>query len=330
MTDRLTLLHGVDATLVADAMRSVIDAAVGDAERSEVLEDFRGEDYQPSEAALAVETISMFGDRVVVARDLQRFSVADLTPLVDAIGALPDDVTLILAWEGKGTGGSKSTDPLKVLKEAVTAAGGTVRACDPPGGKAASGWLGEQFDRAEVQLSRRAQQLITDQVGEDVGRVRQVVQQLVAVFGAGAGPLDADDVEPFLGDAGGVPPWDLTDAIDRSDLAGAVTCVRRMIGGGGRHPLQVMMSLQTHVERMARLDGSGIADERAAAALLGMKGSTFPAKKALAASKRLGPAGIRRAMRLLATADVELRGRTAQYPEAVMELLVARLAAPRR
>jgi hypothetical protein len=35
-------------------------------------------------------------------------------------------------------------------------------------------------------------------------------------------------------------------------------------------------------------------------------------------------------MRLLAVADVELRGRTAQDPEAVMELLVARLAAPRR
>jgi len=330
VTDRLTFLHGVDATLVADATKSAIDAAVGDAERSEVLEDFRGEDYQASEAALAVETISMFGDRVVVARDLQQFNVAELAPLVDAIGSLPDDVTLILCWEGKGAGGSKKTDPLKVLKEAVAEAGGTVRACDPPGGKAAAGWLGDQFDQSEVQLSRRAQQLIAEQLGEDVGRVRQVLQQLVAVFGAGAGPLDADDVEPFLGDAGGVPPWDLTDAIDRSDLPGAVTCVRRMIGGGGRHPLQVMMSLQTHVERMARLDGSGIADERAAAALLGMKGSTFPAKKALAASKRLGPAGIRRAMRLLAVADVELRGRTAQDPEAVMELLVARLAAPRR
>ena len=50
-----------------------------------------------------------------------------------------------------------------------------MRACDPPGGKAASGWLGEQFDQAEVQLSRRAQQLITEQLGEDIASVNLVI-----------------------------------------------------------------------------------------------------------------------------------------------------------
>ena len=64
-----------------------------------------------------------------------------------------------------------------------------------------------------------------------------------------------------------------------------------------------------------------------AAKLLGMKGSTFPAKKALAQSRRLGSDRIRRAVRLLAEADLDLRGAKAWPDELVLEVLVARLAA---
>ena len=57
-----------------------------------------------------------------------------------------------------------------------------------------------------------------------------------------------------------------------------------------------------------------------------MKGSTFPAKKALAQSKRLGSQKLKTAYGLLADADLALRGAKAWPPELVMEVLVARLA----
>ena len=61
-----------------------------------------------------------------------------------------------------------------------------------------------------------------------------------------------------------------------------------------------------------------------------MRGSTFPAKKALDQSRRLGHDGVVQAFTLLAQADRDLRGERA-YPreiadELVMEMLVARLA----
>jgi DNA polymerase-3 subunit delta len=61
-----------------------------------------------------------------------------------------------------------------------------------------------------------------------------------------------------------------------------------------------------------------------------MRGSTFPAKKALDQSRRLGHHGIVQAFTLLAQADRDLRGERA-YPreiadQLVMEMLVARLA----
>ncbi len=325
MSGHLLLLRGVDPGLLGDAASAAVDAAVGDAERSEVLDDYRGEDYTPGAVAMSCGTVSMFGDRVVVARDLQQFALDDLSPLVQALGELPDDVSLILVWEGATS--RRKSDPLTVLTDAVTAAGGTVTACDPPSGKGAAAWLGEQVASSGISLTRRAESELASRLGDDVARVRDVLSQLRAVFGAGAGPLDADEVEPFLGEAGGVPPWDLTDAIDRGDVATAVTNVRRMVFGGGRHPLQVLATLQSHYEKLARLDGSGARDEREAAAVLGLKGSTFPARKALAGVRRLGGPGVRRGLRLVAAADVDLRGRTAQPPESVLEVLVARLAA---
>lgn len=329
MSGRLSLFRGQDPVLLADAVNAAVTEAVGDADRSEVLDDFRGEDYEPGEVALACGTVSMFGGRVVVARDLQRFDADQLAPVVDALADVPDDVALLLVWEGKPASRRK-TDPLTVLAEAVTAAGGEVTVCDAPSGKAAGEWLADQLSRSSVRLDARAREYVVARLGEDVARVRDVLATLESVHGEGAGPLGVDDVEPFVGESGGVPPWELTDAIDRGDVAGAVTSARRMLGGGGRHPLQVLASLQTHYERVARLDGSGARDPGSAAAVLGLKGSTFPAKKALAVAGRLGPGGVRRALGLLARADVDVRGRTGLDAAAVLEVLVARLAVSRR
>ena len=136
--------------------------------------------------------------------------------------------------------------------------------------------------------------------------------------------MGTEELEPFLGQAGGVAPWELTDAIDRGDTAGALTQLHRMLEAGERHPLVVMATLHRHYANMLRLDGAGVADERGAAKVLGV--APFPAKKALSQARRLGLAGVGRAIELLAQADLDLRGATA-WPEAlVMEVLVARLS----
>ena len=165
--------------------------------------------------------------------------------------------------------------------------------------------------------------------GEDRTRVLALLDVLVGAHGPGA-ELGLAEVEPFLGESGSVPPWELTDAIDDGDIAKAIGTLHRQLGAGDRHPLQVLASLHGHYERMLRLDGAGARDEKAAADLLGMKGSTFPAKKLLAQTRRIGSERIGRAIGHLADADLALRGASAWPPELVMEVLVARLAALHR
>ena len=81
---------------------------------------------------------------------------------------------------------------------------------------------------------------------------------------------------------------------------------------------------------MSRLDGADVTSEQEAAAVLGMKGSTFPARKALSQARRLGPKGISRSVQLLAEADLDLRGARAWPEQLVIEVLVARLASVAR
>ena len=169
---------------------------------------------------------------------------------------------------------------------------------------------------------------IAEHLGEQRSRVVSLLNTLEAVYGPGT-TLGTAEVEPFLGETGDVPPWELTDAIDAGRIDVALDKLHRMLGSGTRHPLQVMASLQTHYLRITRLSGAPVAGEKQAAELLGIKGSTFPAKKALAQSKRLGPEGTMRAIALLAEADRGLRGESGWPPELVMEVLVARLAAMR-
>ena len=75
---------------------------------------------------------------------------------------------------------------------------------------------------------------------------------------------------------------------------------------------------------MDDLDGADVSSEAEAAEVLGIKG--IPAKKALTQYRRLGGDGVRRAIDLLASADLDLRGRRMLDEAVVMEVLVARLS----
>ena len=185
--------------------------------------------------------------------------------------------------------------------------------------------MADQFRAAGLDVEPRAAKLVAETIGEDGGAVVGIIERAKGAFGPGA-RIRADEIADYVGPAGGVPPWDLTDAIDKGDAATSIELLQRMMGAGGRHALAIMATLQTHYLRMLRLDGADVRGEKDAAALLGMKGSSYPAKKAMTQARKLGSAKVRRAVGLLAGADLDLRGKQAWPEELVMEVLVARLA----
>ncbi len=311
------LVRGDDPSLLAAAVRDLIHQAAAGEDLSLGLDDFSTEDYPLAAAVDAAQTPPMFTSRrVVVARGIGRFGAEDNEALLTYLTG-PSPTTTLILTSGGGQIGRRIVDAVKKV--------GTVLDTGVPSGKARQGWMSERLADAPVRLDARATQRLAEHLGDDLGRLGGVLDVLSAVYGEGS-RIGADELEPFLGSAGAGAPWDLTDAIDRGDASGALDQLARLVGAGERHPLQIMGTLQAHFLRMARLDGSGCRDETEAASALGMTGSTFPAKKALLQSRKLGHAGIVKAVALLATADLDLRGKRDLPGEVVLELLVARLS----
>jgi DNA polymerase-3 subunit delta len=326
------LIKGDDATLVSQAVRKAVTELVGDGDRSLMVEEVTEAHYatdtnQPELTPLinAAHTPPFLTERrVVVGRHLGLFTRAEqVGPLIDLLADPLPTTDLVLVWERAGSASRLGAVPKK-LRDALKRAG--VEEIDAsPSGRNRRGLLEERLSTAAVQLDRSAKQLIADRLGDDVGRAEPLLDALHSAFGDGA-RLTADDVEPFCGDASDVPPWELTDAIDSGDIVTALDKLHRMTQGGERHALQVLATLHGHYQRALSLDGAPVSDERSAAAHLGMTGSTFPARKALNLCRRLGTERLTEVTRLLARADLDVRGGSAVPHETVLEVLTARLA----
>lgn len=331
MTAVVTLVKGNDDVLRGEALTRVLDELVAGGDRSLLVDEFDLDLTSLGAAIDAAQTIPFLTDRrIVVVRRFGRFSKGeDVAELVAYLEDPLPSTALVLVWEKSvkttETGAPVSAKPAvpQSLTKAIKAAGGEV--VDPsPSGKL-DAWVPGQLKEAGLDVDPRAVRLIVESLGDDAGGLVELMGRLKGAHAPGA-RLGVDDVSALLGPAGGVAPWDLTDAIDRGDSGLALEQLHRMVRGGDRHPLAIMATLQTHYLRMLKLDGSGARGEKDAAQVLGLKGSTFPAKKALAQANKLGSRGVKRAVELIAAADVDLRGARAWPGELVMEVLVARLA----
>jgi DNA polymerase III subunit delta len=314
------LVTGDDPSLVRDAVVALVDELVGERDRNLTVEDIDGDDYDLAAVVDAAQTPPLLSDRrVIVARGANRFGSADaVAPLAAYLSDPLPTTRLVLAW-----GSGRIPKP---LADAVTTSGGLRLDASP--GRDPRSWLTDQLGESGLRFDAEARHLLVSTLGEDVARLRGILETLESTFGPGA-RLGEDDIGPYLGESGARAHWELTDAIDRGEIPRSIDRLHRLLDAGGWHPLQVMAILHNHVARMLALDGADVANERAAAELLGMdaRRSTFPARKALQQTRRLGHVRIVRAVQLLAQADLDLRGEKDWPENLVLEVLVARLAA---
>ncbi|HUY23587.1 MAG TPA: DNA polymerase III subunit delta [Acidimicrobiales bacterium] len=313
------LVRGDDASLVGQRAHDLLATLVGANDPAMVVEEHGGPGADELEVGLVVDALTtppfLTDRRIVVVRDAGRLAAADGARLVACLDDALPGVCLVLVAGG-------GTIPAGLVK--AVERHGTVIDTAVGTGRARTQWLVERLHEGPVKLDARAGARLGEHLGGDVSRLRGMLESLAAAYGEGAS-IDVERLEPFLGEAGAVAPWDLSDAIDAGTTAEALVALRRLFSAGGMHPLQVMAVLHRHFQAMLRLDGAGVTTPEAAAACLGTR-SVYPAKKALEQGRRLGPVGIGRAMTLLADADLDVRGRSALPEETVLEVLVGRLS----
>jgi DNA polymerase-3 subunit delta len=313
------LVRGDDPSLVSQAVRDAVAELVGDQDPGMVVEEHTELTSEMTDVGAIVDALStppfITDRRVVVVREAGRISSAEAGRIVAALADPVPGVVLVVATGG----GTLAT----VLANAI-AKSGRVIDTKVGTGRARTQWLAGRLKDAPVKLDPEATTRLGEHLGEDLGRLDGLLDSLASAYGESA-TISFEDLEPFLGSAGGVAPWDLTDALDAGDSAGSLRALERLSMRSGSVPLVVLATLNRHYGSMLRLDGAAVTSPSEAAALLGAR-SEFVARKALEQSRRLGSERIARAIMLLAQADLDLRGRTGLPEMAVLQVLVARLS----
>ncbi len=329
------LVNGADPVLRDDAATALVSELLGDADRGLAVEDFtvpgRGEGEDPgaegrdSVLGAVLNAASsppfMTERRIVVVREVGALRAADVGPLLAYLDdPLPTTELVLVA------GGGKTPDALEKRVSSV----GTVTG---PAAERSADVLSAELAAIGLSLTSEARDAIRAHVGDDAGLLPGIVATLHGVYGDRADPLDLGDVEPYLGEAGSIPSWDLTNAIERGDVAGALATVRRLLVVTSPrqprplHPLQVTAMLHGYYRRLLLLDDPAVRTSEDAAAALGGRTSPRAAGFRLRQARALGTDGLRRAFDLLARADIDVKGARAIPEDVAIELLVARLAA---
>lgn len=343
----IMLVQGTDPSLRDREVQRVIDELLAGVDRSMALDDHTidsrrrgggGDSEQSAEevddvgtgASLELPTFAavvnavqsppfMTECRVVVVREIGNLTGEQGKWLAEWIADPLDGVHLVLV-----SGGGRVPVALdKACKATATVVG--------PAGEQTASALASAAKEARLKLSADASARIATHLGDDAGRVPELVELLRATYGANA-TLDVDAVESYLGELGTAGRFDLTNAIDRGELGTALEVLHRLLTATSAaqpkplHPMQVMASLVFHYQRLLRLDDPAITTKEQAAEVLGMKsagGARFP----LEAARRLGSDGLREALGLLAQAELDLRGQSGLDERTAIDVLVARLAA---
>jgi DNA polymerase-3 subunit delta len=262
----------------------------------------------------------MTARRVVVVNDAGNLAKDDVLGIVEYLdNPLPTTALVVVAG-----GGRVPKDLLDALKRVKAVELG-------PKAEKTGDVLDQHLREAELTLQPDAKKAIAAHLGEDAGRIPQLVELLVSTFGPGTA-LEAGDVDPYLADAGAVPGYTLTNDIEAGDVPAALETLHRMLSAADvrqqrpMHPLQVIGMLHGYFARIARLTDPDIRSSSDAVEALGGKIKEYPARKALAQARALGSEGVREAFDYLFAADLDLKGARAIPEDAVMEVLVARLA----
>lgn len=329
------LVRGGDPILRDDAVRALVDELLAGEDRTLAVEEFvvpgrTATEGELSGAEARIATVDgvlnaactlpfMTAQRVVVVRDIGNLTKDEAAPLVEYLASETDTTELVLAVGG-GTLVKSFEDAIK--KHA------TVHAPDSEKG---TDVLGRELKAVDVMMRPEAAKAVLAHVGSDAGLLPGIVETLAAVHGPGV-TLEVADVTPYLGEAGAAPVWDLSNAIEKGDIADAIVALQRLLTvtspsqPRSMHPLQIMGMLHTHYRRLLRLDDPTIRSNDEAAAALGGRMKAQAAGFRLRQARALGTDGLRQAFDHLARADLDLKGERAIPEDAVMEVLVARLA----
>jgi DNA polymerase III subunit delta len=295
------LITGTDRPKVTRALRRLRER-VGDA-ATEILsaQDASGEDVAAACNAMGLFTVER---RLVVVEDVERWKAADLKALSAYLkGPAP---TTVLALVG---------DDVKrdsALAKAVAKTGEILVYDLPKRGRKADlpRWVEAQLKERGVLIDHEAARAVVDLVGENAHELASEVDKLATwANGERIGEREVLELVPARAET---PPFDLTDAWGRRDVAAALAASERIMERSGDATRDVLLRvtglLTAHVGRVRdcrRLDAEGVPPAAAAERL---KRNRFYVQKLYEQAGNFSEEELDGAIIRLAQLDLALKG----------------------
>ena len=242
--------------------------------------------------------------RLVVVEHVENWKAAAAQAVVEYLKSPSPETVLALAGEGV-----RKDSP---LGKAVAKTGELLVYDLPKRGTRADlpGWVGKQFAGLGIKVDSSTSRLLVDLVGDNLDELAGEIEKLAAW--AKGEPIGEREVELLVAPRGEIPPFAMTDAWGRRDVAGVLEASERLLaraGGPARDSLPRIVGLMTsHVTRVAEcqsLAADGVSPREAADRL---KKNRFYVEKLFEQAANFTADELRDAIVRLAELDLALKG----------------------
>jgi DNA polymerase-3 subunit delta len=222
----LYLIAGSDGAKI-DATRARLRARAereGGTAALEVFELGEGRGMPDHDALLAaIPAMSLMESRrYLLADGIERWRDKQLEPVLEALGALPPDLTLVLICRDK---------PSAKLVKAVKAAKGEVHEFEAPKAREMPRTLVAEAQRLGFRLDPAAARMLVERMGANPVRLHNELERLALWAGEG-GEVEAADLAEMIADTSETVVWSLSDALIEGNAAVAMRIGERLMGQG--------------------------------------------------------------------------------------------------
>ena len=297
------LIIGTDRPKVTRALRRLRDR-VGEAATEHLsAHEASGEDVAAACNALGLFTVER---RLVIVDSVERWKADD----VKAVGEYlkrpaPTTVLTLVGDEVKRD---------STLAKAVAKAGEVLIYDLPTKGRGSKAdlpkWVEQQFKERGVQVDRDAARALVELVGENADEILTEVDKLTTwAAGEAIHEREVSDLVPARAE---IPPFDLTDAWGRRDVAAVLEASERLVERSGDAPRDVLLRtaglLTNHISRVREcqaLDAEGVPPSAGAERL---KRNRFYVQKLYEQARNFSPEELGDAVIRLAELDWALKG----------------------
>jgi DNA polymerase III subunit delta len=289
------LLTGSDRPKIERAVRRLRDRFGEDSVERLSAEDSSGDDTVAACNAMGLFAAS---GRLVLVDGVERWKAADAKAVADYLAA-PAPGT-VLALVGREI---RKDSP---LAKACTKAGQVLTY--EVSKRELPKWVAEQFARHGVRVTTDACRALIGLVGDNPHELAGEIDKLA--LWAGADEIGDEQVDQLVAARADVPPFVLTDAWGRRDVAGVLAACESILERSTRSGEVPMLvgRLVAHVRRVQacqRLEAEGIRPREAAAEL---KMHPFAAEKAFGQARNFSVEELRGAIVRLADLDFAIKG----------------------